>query len=116
MELRSEYKAAEPVYIPPTYVEPMYSPPVYTTSSSIRSHANDRVPVWTAVLCGIPVFGWVTALMSLCDTKNQHFKPGFKPVAAISVFISMLLIASSEAKPLHTYEERPHINVSSLIK
>ena len=116
IELKSEYKTAEPVYIPPTYVEPVYSPPIYSTSSSTRSAALDRVPAWTGAFCGIPVFGWFMALMGLCDRKNQHFEPGYKTVSVISVIISFLLIASAEAKPLHTYEQQSRINVSSLIK
>ena len=129
IKLESEYKPAQPVVVlankpdGSTYPVPVKKD-TWKEQSVYAEHkpysqpkiVDNRCEPWAAIFCAIPVLGWVLMLASLCDTKNQLYKPGFKPIAIISSIISLCLIASAEAKPLHTYQQQPHINVSSLIK
>ena len=119
MELKSEYKAAEPVYVPPAYVEP-YSPPIYNPPEPVvetKEPMGDLGQFLFGLVGGyIPVLGQLCLALLFFD-KNTRDSAATKGLAfGTAIMLFMAIASSANSKPLHTYEERPHINVSSLIK
>ena len=129
VELKSEYKPAQPlvlttdVTVPSRKPEqtvhtvihhpPVYHPPAATTYKSSLPLGDFVFGAFAGWFPGLNLLMLFTCFIGKKNLRDSAVFYGW--LTGLALFV-ITIVANAEAKPLHTYEERPHINVSSLIK